>query len=387
MGLPHAEKGENPIMKKKVLIIAFGVLFWLTACGNNATVTSGADESTEALESGAIEEASVEMLAGDSKETPSKVSATASVETPDPAQESKPAASTKPDYPVFKVVKSRAETAPTLPAVASMQAGTDINGSFDTYLNDYIYPAYGVAPKKWSRSEIGRAYLLYEDERKEYYYAEPNYLTDVSGVIGSATADFDKDGTPEMMIFGLAKGETGINYEAYRYTPYIVLCSVSGNTISVTDTMFYAPEDPEGYEYGSCNLFSTSDVNYDLKYWLIDNRDSLSVVGHCFKIGNGFGGDISYGSCFELTVSGKKLQMIKHVLQTGGGSDGFTFAVINDADNIRTENEYNEVFPNEITGLIKKNLGEPYLEAMLHCTQSAQDYEAGLAGTAEFYIK
>ena len=233
------------------------------------------------------------------------------------------------------------EEVPSLPDAEGLEVADDSSASFELYLDEVIYPTFGRLTENWEKDiEIGAnlAEMLPRD-----------YVEDVSGVFGYSINDFDKNGTNEMMVFGFVKSASiTYSFASYKYTPYVVLCSYVEGQISVTDVLFIAPEDPENYGYGRCDIYSTAWDSYELVFQTIDNGDNISVAGWCNRIG-GFIGNGSYSYCFEYSVENNSIVTLTEVRQIGGGSDGFIYSITGNRGTLVEGIDDTNTSPSEMT--------------------------------------
>lgn len=229
----------------------------------------------------------------------------------------------------------------SLPNAEGLEVADDSSASFELYLDQVLYPTFGRLTENWEKDiEIG-----------DYPEILPrDYVEDVSGVFGYSINDFDMNGTNEMMVFGFVKSASITHpNSSYKYTPYVVLCSYVEGQISVTDVLFIAPEDPENYGYGRCDIYSTAWDSYELVFQTIDNGDNISVAGWCNRIG-GFIGNGAYSYCFEYSVENNSIVTLTEVRQIGGGSDDFTYSIIGEGQGTLVEGiDDTNTSPSEMT--------------------------------------
>ncbi len=229
----------------------------------------------------------------------------------------------------------------SLPNAEGLAVADDSSASFELYLDQVLYPTFGRLTENWEKDiEIG-----------DYPEILPrDYVEDVSGVFGYSINDFDMNGTNEMMVFGFVKSASiTYSFASYKYTPYVVLCSYVEGQISVTDVLFIAPEDPENYGYGRCDIYSTAWDSYELVFQTIDNGDNISVAGWCNRIG-GFIGNGAYSYCFEYSVENNSIVTLTEVRQIGGGSDGFIYSITGNREGTLVEGiDDTNTSPSEMT--------------------------------------
>ena len=227
----------------------------------------------------------------------------------------------------------------SLPNAEGLEVADDSSASFELYLDQVLYPTFGRLTENWEK-----------DIEIDDNCPERDYFEDISGVFGYSINDFDKNGTNEMMVFGFVKSASiTYSFASYKYTPYVVLCSYVEGQISVTDVLFIAPEDPENYGYGRCDIYSTAWDSYELVFQTIDNGDNISVAGWCNRIG-GLIGNCSYSYCFEYSVENNSIVTLTEVRQIGGGSDGFIYSITGNREGTLVEGiDATNTSPSEMT--------------------------------------
>ncbi|HUM23321.1 MAG TPA: hypothetical protein PLR80_00615 [Saccharofermentans sp.] len=227
----------------------------------------------------------------------------------------------------------------SLPNAEGLEVADDSSASFELYLDQVLYPTFGRLTENWEK-----------DIEIDDNCPERDYFEDILGVFGYSINDFDKNGTNEMMVFGFVKSASiTYSFASYKYTPYVVLCSYVEGQISVTDVLFIAPEDPENYGYGRCDIYSTAWDSYELVFQTIDNGDNISVAGWCNRIG-GFIGNGAYSYCFEYSVENNSIVTLTEVRQIGGGSDGFIYSITGNREGTLVEGiDDTNTSPSEMT--------------------------------------
>lgn len=205
-------------------------------------------------------------------------------------------------------------------------------------------PTPEISKKELSEDTIEKGYEAYFDgeltdafgrAKTDEYILEGKYesgadfkdlMPDLSGLIGYSVKDFDNDGTPDMIAYGLLKADEKVNKKSASnyYIPFFVLCQTDYDSISVKDMFIYEPEDPEGYDYGSTHISSSLITDSKMQYFVFDDKIVFSFADW----GNGFAGDGSYLNAIELKVADNKIKAGRIIYQYAGGSAEFEYAMI-----------------------------------------------------------
>ena len=205
----------------------------------------------------------------------------------------------------------------TVPEIANKELSEDtIDKGYEAYFEGELADVFGKV-----KTDEYKLKGKYEDGADF-----KDLMPDISGLIGYSVKDFDNDGTPDMIAYGLLKADEKEHKDSNSnyYIPFFILCQTDYDSISVKDVLIYEPEDPEGYDYRSTHISSSLGSDTKMQYFTLDEK----IVFAFSDWGNGFVGDGSYLNALELKVSDNKIKAGRIIYQYAGGSDGFEYALI-----------------------------------------------------------
>jgi len=148
----------------------------------------------------------------------------------------------------------------------------------------------------------------------------------LNGIIYTNIADYDGDYANEMIVVGFTDSTT-----SNGTCVFVLLCDRVGSEVLPVDILFYEPMDPECYGYGNGILPSNGSSNMTLCVWntYINGR-------RCVALGfvkNGNTCDSNWVNVGYFDANESSIRLRRMIYQTGGGSDGFQYTVLDFVNN------------------------------------------------------
>lgn len=204
------------------------------------------------------------------------------------------------------------------------------------YLNEVLVPDLGIKTQDEFYVNESHSYAFEGEQYSAGSVGSVNMLDNADAIIGKYINDFDNDGTPEMVVLGIARGNIDSNLVSNYYRPYMLLCSIDGNHVTVSDILEireesgrdYSLDNGEPFAYSNDPAIFTSSGTSAFYFLtrLVDTGSEIQIQGYVTKL-ESFVGDGIFKTAWEMHIVDGKFEYMSYATQGGWGSSDYSTIV------------------------------------------------------------